>query len=200
MQESNYDIHIRHFQSDTDAMAVCKIWVNGLEQTVNAKWWPTQPLWRFLFARMAKKAIKDNGDVGPDGKNLFTHWCEDKDNRCLLVAEKNSIASDVVTQSEVVGCIAVVRGTSNEVTAKVSSNEETFSVWKMSVADEFRRSGIGGKLLKAGEEWAVEHGCQQLRMITANPVASRFYQSHGYQLISSNRLSQYFGGWHEKQM
>ena len=200
MQEQNTDVHIRHFQSDTDASQVCQIWINGLEQTVDSKWWPTQPLWRLLFNHMAKQAIQENGDIGPNGKNVSTYWCEDIENRYMLVAEKNVIVGENFGRGTVVGCIAVVRGINSGISLNVDSTEEIFSVWKMSVAEESRRNGIGARLLTAGEEWAVAHGCKRMRMITANPVASRFYQSNGYKPMCTNRLAGWFGGWHEKQM
>ena len=200
MQHEDSDVHIRHFQSDTDAIQVCQMWVNGLDQTVSSKWWPTQPLWRLLFNHMAKLAVEENGDIGPSGQNIHKYWCEDKENRCMLVAEKKGIGGEISAPGKVVGCMAVVRGTNNRVTITPNSQEETFSVWKMSVARECRRNGIGGKLLKVGEEWAVAHGCKRMRMITANPVASQFYQSHGYELMCNNRLTMCFGGWHEKQI
>ncbi len=118
----------------------------------------------------------------------------------LVSCREKSIVGETSGPGKVFGCIAVVRGTNSGVTLNVDSEEETFSVWKMSVSAECRRNGIGARLLKAGEEWAVTHGCKRMRMITANPVASRFYQCHGYNLVCTNRLAGWFGGWHEKQM
>ena len=32
MQQEKSDVRIRHFQSDKDAIQVCQVWINGLEQ------------------------------------------------------------------------------------------------------------------------------------------------------------------------
>ena len=78
MQQESSEVHIRHFQSATDAIQVSQIWINGFKQTVSSKKWPTQPLWRLVFNHMAKQEIQDKKNVGPNGKNLFKYWCEDK--------------------------------------------------------------------------------------------------------------------------
>ena len=144
---------------------------------------------------MAKQAIQDNGDVGPNGKNLFKYWCEYKEKRFMLVAEKDVFAGDPSFPSKV-----VVRGTNSGVIFAADSTEETFPVWKMSVAAESRRIGTGARLLQEEEEWVVAHGRKRMRMNTANPIGSRFYQYHGCELMCVNRLAGWFGGWHEKQM
>ena len=59
-------------------------------------------------------------------------------------------------------------------------NETTFSIWKMSVDEYYSRSGVGKKLMNMAEFWAKKRGCVKLRMITANPIASIFYQSNSF--------------------
>ena len=192
-------VNIRHFCSETDKNEVSNIWVSGLDQTVNSKWWPTRPIWKFFFNRMAEYAVEESGDVGPNGQNLSNHWCDDTGNRCMLVAEM-TLECENTLNSRIVGCIAVVRGTNSNNNIKVENTETTFSVWKMSVSEEYRRMGIGKKLLDAGEKWAKNNGCKNMRMITANPIASTFYQNQGYELLPTNMFGIWLGGWHEKEL
>ena len=191
------EIAIRHFCPETDSSTVANIWVNGLNQTVQAKWWPVRPIWQFMFDKMAEDALSPDGDVGPDGKNLSEMWCNSAGNKCMLVAETN--ISD--EGSVVVGCCGVVRGTSlGKNTKNISNDETTFSIWKMSVVEEFRGKGVGAKLILGAEDWAKRNGCLRMRMITANPIASRFYQSHGYDMLGLKLFGVWLGKWHEKQL
>merc|ERR1711963_742471 len=137
---------IRHFCPKTDAKQVHDIWINGLEQTVQAKWWLFRPIWKFFFHTMARNATKSNGDVGPNGQNLFSYWCEDNKNKCLLVCENHGLGEDL-ENGNIVGCIAVIRGTNSRNNAIVNKEDTVFSIWKMSVMDKHRRRGIGRKLL-----------------------------------------------------
>ena len=199
MHECKDDVSIRPFCPDSDAIEVCNIWVKGLEQTVRSKWWPLQPLWRLFFNIMAEQAVKSNGDVGPNGENLYIHWCKDSNDRTMLVAEKRQNEEDEKV-TKLVGCIAIVRGTNPNGNITADKDETTFSVWKMSVSEDHRRAGIGSKLLEEGENWARCHGCIKMRMITANPIASVFYQKHGYEIRSANLFGTLFGAWHEKDL
>ena len=197
--ENQNNVNIRHFCLESDANEVSNIWVSGLDQTVKSKWWPTRPIWKLFFDRMAENAVGPNGDVGPNGQNLSKHWCADAGNRCMLVAEM-ILNGEKTGNSRIVGCIAVVRGTTCNINIEVEDAETTFSVWKMSVTEECRRQGIGAKLLKAGEKWAKDNGCRKMRMITANPIASNFYQNQGYGLLGANVFGICLGGWHEKEL
>ena len=193
-------VNIRHFQPESDAKQVHDLWINGLEQTIKSKSWVFRPIWKIFFHIMACNAVASNGDVGPNGQNLFSHWCEDKENRCLLVGEKKCLGTNA-EECKIVGCIAVIRGTDSRVEAKFTEEQSTFfSVWKMSVAEECRRHGIGSKLLEAGEKWAADNGCKKMKIVTANPIASQFYQNQGYKPIDSNILFAWLGGWHEKEI
>ena len=197
--QSHGEVNICHFNPESDAKEVANIWVSGLEQTVATKSRLTQPIWKMFFDHMAEKAVGPDGDVGPNGQNLSRHWCEDAKNRSMLVA-RMMVDDRNAPRSRIVGCIAVIRGTRCGANTEVESTESTFSVWKMSVTEEFRRKGIGAKLLEAGEMWAKNNGCTKMRMITANPIASRFYQNQGYKLLASRLWGTLFGAWHEKDL
>ena len=184
-------VRVRHFKPESDAHAVHDIWIDGLRQTSDEKWWLYRPFWRFMFYMYARKAVQENGDVGPEGENIFRHWCEDKDNRCMLVAEKEESGNNMI-----LGCMAVIRGKNPALGVEVTNEETTFSVWKMSVAEESRGRGVGRKLLEAGERWAKENGCVKMVMVTANPVASRFYMKNGYEPSEPTKHA----SWYEKKI
>jgi len=198
-------VRIRKFVPSTDAEALTKIWVKGLDQTSNAKFWITRQWWKDVFDKYAAKAISEDGDMGPNGANLEKQWCLDEKNRCMLVAE---IVSPEYP-SKLVGCCGIIRGADSN-PKDINENETTFSIWKMSVDESCQGKGVGGKLMKEVEKWAKENGCIKLRMITTNPIASRFYQKHGYEWTEWTYfewfLFQYMGGyikggkWHEKEL
>ena len=202
---SSSDITIRSFNPDLDAKPLTELWVKGLDQTSNAKYWWVRKWWKDMFDRYAAKATSPDGDMGPDGSNLEQNWCGDETNRGMLVAE-------VVSENKpsiLVGCCGIIRGTDSS-PKKIDANETTFSIWKMSVDENCQGKGIGGKLMKAAEDWAKTNGCFKLRMITTNPIASWFYQKHGYEWVEWTWLEwiafRYFGGymnmgkWHEKEL
>ena len=75
-----------------------------------------------------------------------------------------------------------------------SRDYNTFSVWKMSVAEESRGKGIGKKLMSKAEEWARDQTSsmaggvgaaansnrKRMRLYTANPIAAAFYLRMGF--------------------
>ena len=192
---TQFAVNIRQLNPESDAKAVTELWVDGLQQTVKAKWWPTRPYWRYCFKKYAEKSTLPTGDMGPNGQNLAAFWCTQLTNRCMLVSEVTRSGED----PQVVGCCGVVRGTSCNETSGIKEDETTFSIWKMSVMEEWRGKRIGAKLLKAAEDWARDNGCRKMRMITANPIASKFYQKQGYAL-DSGVFGVWLGAWHEKEL
>ena len=198
-------VKIRKFDPDTDSKQLTQIWLKGLSQTVNSKWWFTREWWKECFAQYAAKAMSRTGDMGPEGENLSRNWCGDENNRCMLVAEYASGSRLPV----LIGCCGVIRGTDPNAT-DVDENETTFSIWKMSVDEYYSRSGVGRKLMNMAEIWAKKCGCVKLRMITANPIASIFYQRRGYEWTEWTWLEwlafKFLGGylptgkWHEKEL
>ncbi|MBQ0002237.1 MAG: GNAT family N-acetyltransferase [Treponema sp.] len=51
------------------------------------------------------------------------------------------------------------------------------------VDENYRRTGIGSKLLKAAEEEAVRRGCHSVHVDTMSWQAPEFYKKHGYREI-----------------
>ena len=204
---SNSEVKIRKFNPNTDAKSLTEVWVKGLDQTSNAKWWFQRQWWKDMFVRYAAKATSEDGDMGPEGANLAKHWCTDEGNRCMLIAEL--VSKEETNPPLLVGCCGIVRGTSLSA-EDIDKTETRFSIWKMSVDEKIQGKGVGGKLMKAAEVWAKDNGCLKLRMITANPVASYFYQKHGYEWTEWTWMEwiafRYLGGhmptgkWHEKEL
>ena len=198
-------VKVREYNPNTDSKRLTQVWVKGLSQTVNSKWWFTRGWWKECFAQYAAKAMSRNGDMGPEGENLSRNWCGDQNNRRMIVAEYASGNGLPL----LIGCCGVTRGTDPSV-KDVGENETTFSIWKMSVDQYYAGLGVGKMLMGVAEVWAKGCGCVKLRMITANPIASSFYQRRGYEWIEWTWLEwlafKFLGGylptgkWHEKEL
>jgi len=52
------------------------------------------------------------------------------------------------------------------------------------VAEDFRKQGLGSKLLKAAEAEAIKRGCHSAHVDTMSWQAPEFYKKHGYRIIS----------------
>lgn len=52
------------------------------------------------------------------------------------------------------------------------------------VNENFRKKGIGSKLLKSAEEKARKRGCHSVHVDTMSWQAPEFYKKHGYKIIS----------------
>lgn len=53
------------------------------------------------------------------------------------------------------------------------------------IADDYRRKGIGGKLLAAAEDWARSHGCLEMASDTwiDNETSQRAHEALGYEVV-----------------
>eukprot|EP00747_Dinoflagellata_sp_TGD_P047152 gnl/TRDRNA2_/TRDRNA2_144841_c0_seq1.p1 gnl/TRDRNA2_/TRDRNA2_144841_c0~~gnl/TRDRNA2_/TRDRNA2_144841_c0_seq1.p1 ORF type:complete len:184 (+),score=31.74 gnl/TRDRNA2_/TRDRNA2_144841_c0_seq1:45-596(+) len=170
---------------EADGPAVAEIWISGLQQTLDESNGLMKLLFRQTMPTLVSKATGPEGDIGPDGANLLSHWSGD--DRCLFVA---------TSSDKVVGCCGVKRGYREGEVADTS--EACSSVWRVSVAEEMRRCGVGTALMKAAEDWAREAGSHTMYLITGNPVASKFYcERMGYRRLS---WTEALGPWHMKTL
>ena len=186
------DIHIRLFEV-RDAPSVTRIWVDGLEQTVQAASVFTRPLWRLLMEKLADHATSPNGDMGPDGANLDRFWGSngegERDDRAIYIAESRDRVTGVVA---VVGVCCVKRGEDEKDIPP--AGYPVFSIWRMSVDERVRGTKIGTRLMSAAEDWARGKGGGKMTLITGNSIASKFYRSIGYKTINFWKLR------HEKEL
>jgi GNAT superfamily N-acetyltransferase len=157
------DVAIRVLR-DPDRADVCRIWVDGLEQSKKAVPWFLGPWFMSKMHELRDASLAESGDVGPNGKNLLQTY-GGKDDRCMFVA---CMAEPRV----VVGCCAVKKGMDE---TKPEQESQICSIWRMSVDENYRGHGIAAKLMAACEDWSREKGCTRMGLFTINPVAANFY-------------------------
>ena len=186
-------VRIRPIQPQ-DAPEAAEVWRRGLDQTVNAA--PTEEkrkLYREFFDKHAKEECSEGGAVGINGAGLIDFYRPPND-ACMFVAilversmdDEGTPSGDT---SKVVGVVGVKRGM-DPANFPLDSEEQredynTFSIWKMSVAEECRGRGIGRKLMAKAEKWARDQESsvfggqhrKRMRLFTANPIAAAFYTS-----------------------
>lgn len=155
-----------------DAPYVAEIWKLGLAQTSQSyNFVLLKTLMGYALEHYGQHAMTPEGDVGPEGKNLVDAWMNQND-RTMLVA------TDASTEGlHTVGCIGVKIG--KDMT-KQETGSTVASVWRMSVAEAFRRQGVGLSLMHAAEEWARQQGCSAVILETTNKIAAQFYIKAGY--------------------
>lgn len=61
------------------------------------------------------------------------------------------------------------------------------SIWGLVVASTYRGRGVGRILMEAAEQWAVDRGCEEMRLTSAvrRVEAHAFYERLGYQVEKS---------------
>ena len=159
-----------------DASQASKIWVDGLQQTIDQC---QDPVKKEQIKVHFEKAVKDEcapgGMVGVQGEGLVDFWCpggnnddSDEDSRCciMFVAVRRGRKRE-----EVLGIVGIKRGMDYQ---KFPNNNDddynTYSIWKMSVSE--KRLGIGTKLMNAAEEWVKEQQQQQTQKQKQQPPAT----------------------------
>lgn len=93
------------------------------------------------------------------------------------------------TEGVVVGCVAVksVHALAAEKSKKAPEMQGEASVWRLTVAPEARKLGVGRLLMQKAESWARENGCTHVSLITGNEESQRFYAKIGYVVETEQR-------------
>jgi GNAT superfamily N-acetyltransferase len=151
------------------------------------------------MSQLAASATSVDGDVGPDGANMYRVWGsssglevtsrngdDDKGStdRALFVAERGD--------GQVLGLCCVKRGEGEHDSPSVEC--PVFSIWRMSVHESARGAKVGARLMSAAEEWARLRGGRKMTLVTGNSIASLFYKRIGYQTVN------FWGIRHEKDL
>jgi GNAT superfamily N-acetyltransferase len=176
--DSSSTVEIRPLRAH-DACQAAKIWVSGLQQTIDhiEDLKRKEEIARF-FKQSAEQECSKGGCVGPNGEGLVEFWCY------KTTAAANCRRMFVaVREDKVLGLVGVKRGMDyRKFPATDDDDYGTFSIWKMSVLE--RRSGIGRKLIWAVEDWVRQQDdTQKIRLYTGNPIAAMFYVSMGYSVF-----------------
>mmetsp|Transcript_32469 Transcript_32469/g.53694 ORF Transcript_32469/g.53694 Transcript_32469/m.53694 type:complete len:213 (-) Transcript_32469:1214-1852(-) len=166
-----------------DAPQAAKVWSDGLDQTIDAAPADQRESYEGHITKMREEAFAEGGSVGLEGCELVDFYChdlsgkDDKDCRMFVAVRENG--GDDAT---VLGLIGVKRGMHHkDILTDQEKNAEDyglFSVWKLSVANNGRRLGIGKRLMDKVEEWVK--GCpdaKAIRLFTGNSAAADFYTS-----------------------
>ena len=88
-----------------------------------------------------------------------------------------------------VGGVAVALDVRQVEGSGVAGDEGVALLWDVRVSPEFRRQGVGRKLIELAEERARCRGVRRMRVETqdVNVAACRFYARGGYRLVAINR-------------
>lgn len=78
----------------------------------------------------------------------------------------------------VVGCCCAKRGSSESEIAPESCTD--YSVFRVSVDQNYRKLRIGAALMDAIENWCKQQGGKRMMLTTGNPIAAIFYRRRGY--------------------
>jgi ribosomal protein S18 acetylase RimI-like enzyme len=174
---------------EKDCAAVIDIWISGLKQTSMAfpALSPTRRMMAIGLEEYGRKATQSDGDM--NSAAILTEWmggdAQDKD-KTMFVAHAGEV---------VVGLCGVTRGCTQAGDDKDDAiPKNTFSLWRMSVSPAARRMGVASKLCDAVEAFARAAGGERMRCITANPEASTFYRTRGFDIVIPNS----FAPWYEK--
>ena len=75
--------------------------------------------------------------------------------------------------------------------AMLEGRSDLAVLWDIRVSPDVRGKGIGSRLVRSSEAWAISKGCRQLKVETQNinVLACRLYQGQGFVLKAIDRLA-----------
>jgi len=113
----------------------------------------------------------------PDGESIADEYIPDILDRCRKFDGKVLV---VEVDGEIGGYVMVW---TKYGTGDIEDGEfESGLLADLVVRERFRGQGIGSKLIRAGEDYAMSHGVKYLRLgvMAANQPARKLYAAHGY--------------------
>jgi GNAT superfamily N-acetyltransferase len=114
--------------------------------------------------------VKDKLQLGGDMSNIYLHYIQDLPNRKkrnFWVAELNG---------SIVGVIGAIPST--------KYSEDCVELVRMSVSPNSRKIGVGSRLIKTLEDWAITEGYKLVNLSTLEKMylAVQLYTKNGYTL------------------
>ena len=99
-----------------------------------------------------------------------------------------AVISAFVNRNRVGGCVIAYDTPGVD---KLEGRTDIAFIWDLRVAPEYRRRGLGGRLVEAAITWARQHRCRMLKIETQNinVPACRLYARHGFVLGAVNRYA-----------
>ena len=118
-------------------------------------------------------SYEDQGPAGWAGQWDISNW---------------AVISAFLNGKRIGGC--VIAYDTPEFNKSGRGNDVAF-LWDLRVSLEYRRQGLGGRLVDAATVWARQHRCRFLKIETQNinVPACRLYAKHGFLLCSINRYA-----------
>eukprot|EP01134_Creolimax_fragrantissima_P002404 CFRG2404T1 len=158
-------VRVRNFEQ-RDQHDVMRIWVKGLDQTIDESSWYLSMIFKLAFKRIKARCTAPDGDMA----NIFKTYCRPGLSQCFVAVDETD---------EVIGCVIVKRGRGEEISEADRTSKET-SIIRMSVDKAHRRRGVGKALLEACEEYSKVENVNTVVLTTANPAGIIFYKSLGF--------------------
>jgi GNAT superfamily N-acetyltransferase len=131
---------------------------------------------------LKERPIKDAYLKDYDERERPTHWPQrfDMANWGMIGAEDHGV--------RVGGAVIAFR---TEYIFMLDGRSDLAVVWDLRIRPSSRRTHVGSLLFRSAEEWAIAHGCRQLKVETqnVNVAACHFYARMGCTLGGINRYA-----------
>jgi GNAT superfamily N-acetyltransferase len=127
-----------------------------------------------LYYQVTSKRVYDRIQPGGDINDVQSRYMVD------IVGQKKSCMWVAEHEGKIVGMIGAIPSTKYD-------PEEYVELVRMSVSSKCRKMGIGSRLIKVLEDWAVEQGYKQVNLYTLQAMflAVALYEKNGYTLAET---------------